>query len=191
MLTLGVIVVDQVVKLLVHFNMTMGPGGEVKVFGDWFKLHYILNKGMAFGLSFGSDYGKLGLTIFRMLAMILIGYFLYRMAKKNYSAGLLWCIAAILGGAIGNVIDSIFYGVFLDNAPYDSITPWFHGQVIDMFYLDIWEGYLADWIPFWGGKKISLWPIFNVADAAIFCGVLAILIFQRRFLSHAKPSQLN
>lgn len=162
--------------------MAMGQAGEVKIFGDWFKLHYILNKGMAFGLSFGSDYGKLGLTIFRMLAMIAIGYFLYWMSKKGYHKGLLWSVAAILGGAIGNVIDSIFYGVFLDNAPYESITPWFHGQVIDMLYLDIWEGYLADWIPFWGGNKIALWPIFNVADAAIFCGVLVILFYQKRFL---------
>lgn len=166
--------------------MAMGQSGEMSIFGEWLKLHYILNRGMAFGLSFGSDYGKLGLTIFRMVAMLAIGYLLYAMSKKNYHAGLLWSIAAILGGAIGNVIDSIFYGVLLENAPYDSITPWFHGQVIDMFYLDIWEGYLADWIPVWGGKKVSLWPIFNVADAAIFCGVFVIMIFQKRFIRGSK-----
>lgn len=171
------------IKLLVHFNMAMGQSGEISVLGDWFKLHYILNRGMAFGLSFGSDYGKLGLTMFRMVAMVAIGYLLYSMAKKKYHSGLLWCIAAILGGAIGNLVDSTFYGVLLNNAPYDSISPWFHGQVIDMFYLDIWEGYLADWIPFWGGKKISLWPIFNVADAAIFCGVAIIALYQKRFIS--------
>lgn len=186
LLTLGVIIIDQVVKLVVHFNMTMGPTGEVNVLGDWFKLHYILNRGMAFGLSFGSEYGKLGLTLFRMLAMVVIGIVLYRMARKKYHPGLLWSIAAILGGAIGNVIDSIFYGVFLDNAPYDVITPWFHGQVIDMLYLDVWEGYLADWIPIWGGKKVALWPIFNIADAAIFIGVFMIIIFQRRFLKSRK-----
>ncbi len=181
-LTIGIIAIDQLVKLLVHFNMAMGQAGEIKVIGNWFKLHYILNKGMAFGLSFDSDYGKLGLTLFRMVAMIVIGYILYSMSKKNYHSGLLWCIAAILGGATGNVIDSIFYGVFLDNAPYDAITPWFHGQVIDMLYLDVWEGYVADWVPLWGGKKMALWPIFNIADAAIFCGVFVILICQKRFL---------
>jgi len=181
-LTLGVIVIDQVVKLMVHFNMAMGPTGEITVLGDWFKLHYILNRGMAFGLRFDFEYGKLGLTIFRMVAMIVIGIILYRMSKKNYHTGLLWCIAAILGGAIGNVIDSVFYGVFLDNAPYDVMTPWFHGQVIDMLYLDVWEGNVADWVPVWGGKKVALWPIFNIADAAIFMGVFVILFFQKRFL---------
>jgi signal peptidase II len=160
----------------------MGPAGEISVLGDWFKLHYILNRGMAFGLRFGFEYGKLGLTIFRIVAMVVIGFILYRMSKKDNNSGLLWCISAILGGAIGNVIDSVFYGVFLDNAPYDVITPWFHGQVIDMLYLDLWEGYVADWIPIWGGKKVALLPIFNVADVAIFCGVFAILLFQKRFL---------
>ncbi|OEK06882.1 lipoprotein signal peptidase [Roseivirga misakiensis] len=186
LLTLGIIIIDQVVKLLVHFNMAMGSAGEISVFGNWFKLHYILNRGMAFGLRFGFEYGKLSLTIFRLLAMIVIGYILYYLSKKNYHAGLLWSVAAILGGAIGNLIDSIFYGVLLDNAPYDVITPWFHGQVIDMIYLDFWEGYVADWIPFWGGKKVALWPIFNIADVAIFIGVFTILIFQKRFIARSK-----
>ena len=185
LLTFGVIAIDQLVKLLVHFNMVLGQRGELKVFGEWFKLHYILNEGMAFGMSFGSDYGKLGLTLFRLVAMVVIGIYLYRMAKKGTHAGLLWCIALILGGAIGNVVDSIFYGVFLNNADPNAITPWFHGKVVDMFYLDIWEGYVADWVPIWGGEKIALWPIFNVADASIFIGVALILIFQKRYF--AKP----
>ena len=90
-------------------------------------------------------------------------------------------MALILGGAIGNVLDSTFYGILLDNAPYSSSTPWFHGQVVDMFYIDIWEGILPNWIPFLGGQYYSLWPIFNIADASIFCGVAVILIFQKKF----------
>lgn len=189
---LVVILADQAIKLLVHFNMDMGPGGEIAVLGDWFKLHYILNRGMAFGLSFDSVYGKLGLTIFRLIAAIFIGYAIWKLSKKSYHPGLLWCMAAILGGALGNVIDSVFYGVLLENAPYNAITPWFHGQVIDMFYVDLWEGYLPTWIPFWGGSKIALWPIFNFADAAIFGGVFALIFFQRTFLgqtqTHSKYS---
>ena len=161
----------------------MGAGGEIEVFGNWFKLHYILNEGMAFGLNFGSDYGKLSLTLIRLVATILIGILLYRISKNKYHKGLLWCLTAILAGAIGNAIDSIFYGVLLDNAPYDAATPWFHGQVIDMFYLDIWEGYVADWVPLWGGKSVSLWPIFNLADVSIFLGVTVLLIFQPKFFA--------
>jgi signal peptidase II len=181
LLTLAAILVDQAVKLYVHYNMVLGQSGEIPVIGNWFKLHYILNEGMAFGISFGSEWGKLGLTLFRMTAMIFIGVYLYKLAQKNMPSGLLWSIALILGGAVGNVIDSIFYGVYLNNAPYDAITPWFHGKVVDMFYVDIWEGYIADWVPFWGGNQIALWPIFNIADMCIFAGVGLIIIFQKRF----------
>ena len=163
--------------------MVMGAGGEFNVFGNWFKLHYILNEGMAFGINFGSEYGKLILTLFRLTATILIGFLLYRISKKNYHTGPLWCLTAILAGAIGNVIDSIFYGALLDNAPHDAVTPWFHGQVIDMFYLDMWEGYVSDWVPLWGGKSVSLWPIFNLADVSIFLGVTVLIIFQRKFFT--------
>lgn len=183
LLSLAVIVLDQVVKLLVHFNMELGTAGQIPVFGDWFKLHYTLNPGMAFGLQLGSEYGKLVLSIFRLAAMIGIALYLRILAKRGVHEGLLWCTALILGGAIGNVIDSTFYGVFLNNAPYDSPTRWFHGQVIDMFYLDIWEGVLPRWVPFIGGEFYSLWPIFNVADASIFVGVAIILIMQKKFFA--------
>ncbi|MBK6266694.1 lipoprotein signal peptidase [Marivirga sp. S37H4] len=185
-LTIAIIILDQAVKLFVHFNMELGSAGQIPVFGDWFKLYYTLNPGMAFGMQFGSDYGKLGLTLFRLIAMVFIAYYLYKLAKDKTHPGVLWSMALILGGAIGNVIDSTFYGVFLDNAPYDAITPWFHGQVVDMFYLDIWEGRVAEWVPFWGGDYLSLWPIFNIADAAIFTGVAIILVFQKRFFSAMK-----
>ena len=182
LLSIGIIVLDHVIKLLVHYNMEMGLAGQIPVCGDWFKLHYTLNPGMAFGMELGSEYGKLILTVFRLIAMVGIGYYLYYLAHRKAHPGLLWCVALILGGAVGNVIDSTFYGVFLDNAPYNASTPWFHGQVIDMFYIDIWEGRVADWVPIWGGKYIALWPIFNIADASIFVGVAIILLFQKKFL---------
>lgn len=189
LLSIAIIALDQIVKLLVHYNMEMGLAGQIPVFGDWFKLHYTLNPGMAFGMELGSEYGKLILTLFRLVAMVGIAYYLYYLAQKKVHQGLLWCIALILGGAIGNVIDSTFYGVFLDNAPYDAATPWFHGQVVDMFYIDIWEGRVAEWVPLWGGEYMALWPIFNIADASIFVGVTIILLFQKRFFQEKEQNE--
>jgi signal peptidase II len=187
LLSLLVIVIDQVVKMLVHFNMELGIAGQILIFGDWFKLHYVTNPGMAFGLQLGSEYGKLVLSLFRLIAMVAIAYYLLILARKKVHQGLLWCTALILGGAIGNVIDSTFYGVWLDNAPAGASTPWFHGQVVDMFYLDIWEGMIPEWVPFIGGQGASLWPIFNVADASIFMGVTIILMMQKRFFAEKQP----
>ncbi len=197
LISLLVIAVDQSVKLLVHYNMEYGMIGQIRVLGDWFKLHYTLNPGMAFGLQLGSEYGKLFLSLFRLVAMGVIAYYLYTMTRRGAHTGFLICIALILGGAIGNVIDSTLYGVLLGNAPYGSPTPWFHGQVVDMFYIDIWEGVVPEWIPFFGGKYYSLWPIFNVADASIFTGVAMILTFQKRFFAEENahtqdtPANLN
>ncbi|MEQ9299370.1 MAG: lipoprotein signal peptidase [Cyclobacteriaceae bacterium] len=185
-LSLVIILLDQAVKLLVHYNMDMGVNGQIQIFGEYFKLHYLTNPGMAFGMQLGSEYGKLFLTLFRLVAMVLISYYLYYLAKKQVHQGLLWCVALILGGAIGNVIDSTFYGVFLNNAPYNAPTPWFHGQVVDMFYIDIWEGRIADWVPLWGGDYMALWPVFNIADASIFVGVAIILVFQHKFFNEEK-----
>lgn len=184
LLSLTVIVIDQVVKMLVYFNMERGQ--EIPVFDDWFKLHYTLNPGMAFGIEIASEYGKLILTVFRLLAMVGIGYYLYLLARRRVHSGLIWSVALILAGAIGNAIDSAFYGVLLNNAPPEAVTPWFHGQVIDMFYIDIWQGEVAEWVPFWGGNQIALWPIFNIADASIFIGVSVILIMQKKFFAE-KP----
>lgn len=182
------ILIDQAVKMLVHFKMDMGIYGQIVVLGDWFKLHYTLNPGMAFGLELPAPYGKIGLSLFRIAAVIGIAFYLKYLIDQQAHRGLLVSIALVLGGAIGNVIDSTFYGVWLGNAPEGAITPWFHGQVIDMFYVDIWEGIVADWVPLLGGKYYSFWPIFNVADASIFVGVFVILIFQGRFFPQvAKP----
>ncbi|GAB2797120.1 signal peptidase II [Hymenobacter luteus] len=181
LVALLVIVIDQLSKWAVHRYMPMGMPGEIPVFGDWFKLHYTLNPGMAFGVELPAPYGKVILTLFRLLAVTGISYYIYRLWKQHAPNGLIICIAMILGGAIGNLVDSIFYGIIYDNAPFGAPTPWLHGQVIDMLYVDIYEGILPESWPLVGGSHVSLWPIFNIADAAIFVGVALILIFQNRF----------
>ncbi|MCR5888095.1 lipoprotein signal peptidase [Hymenobacter sp. J193] len=184
LVALLVIVIDQLSKWAVHRYMPLGVAGEIPVLGDWFKLHYTLNPGMAFGVELPPPYGKVLLTSFRLVAVTGIAYYIYRLWKQRAPQGLLVCVAMILGGALGNVIDSIFYGILYNNAPFNAPTPWFHGQVIDMLYVDIYEGFLpASW-PLVGGSHVSLWPIFNIADSAIFVGVALILLFQSRFFVH-------
>lgn len=180
----AVILLDQAVKYFTHTRMLMGPAGEIPLLGEWFKLHYTLNPGMAFGVELGSVYGKLILTTFRLFAMFGIGYYLWLLWRRRAPAGLLWCGGLILGGAIGNLIDSLFYGFIYNNAPFGAPMRAFYGQVIDMFYLDLWQGTLPHTWPVVGGTSIALWPIFNVADAAIFCGVVFILLNQQRFFPH-------
>ena len=186
-----IIVLDQAVKLAVHRYMDYGSIGEVPLIGNWFKLHYTLNPGMAFGLELGEPYGKVLLTTFRLVATIGFVYYLVYAARTGVHRGFLYCIALVLGGAIGNLIDSIFYGAWLGNAPEGSPTPWLHGQVIDMFYLDIWQGIIPESIPLIGGQWYSLWPIFNIADASIFTGIVTILIFNNRFFPKEKQGVKN
>jgi signal peptidase II len=175
-----VIVIDQISKLLVYQNMDLHE--EINVIGEWFRLHYLLNPGMAFGIRWNNEFGKLALTVFRIAAMGGIGYYLWKMAHRQAHVGFLWCMALILGGAVGNVIDSTFYGVFLNNHPIGSPTPWFHGQVIDMLFFPIFEFYWPDWVPMVGGDYFLFFsPVFNIADSSIFIGVVTILLFQRRF----------
>lgn len=187
-ISLAVIVFDQVTKLIVHFNMDYGLPGQIQLIGNWLKLHYTLNPGMAFGIELGSPYGKLMLTTFRLIAMVGIGYYLITLIRKKITKAYIVCIALILGGAMGNLFDSVFYGVFLNNAPSGSPSPWLHGQVIDMIYVDIWEGFLPDWIPLFGGQYYAFWPIFNVADATIFCSIASILLFQHKWLADSNPN---
>ncbi|MFN4144540.1 MAG: lipoprotein signal peptidase [Runella sp.] len=180
------IVIDQASKMLVHYYMIPGFAGQIRLIGDWLKLYYVTNPGMAFGMQIEHQYGKLFLTIFRLGAMVFIALYIIRLAKRGASNGLLWAMSMILAGAIGNLIDSIFYGVLLHNAPYGSPTPWFHGQVIDMVFIDFWEGFIPDWVPLWGGQYYTT-PIFNFADACIFVGVCIILMFQGTFFPRLDP----
>jgi signal peptidase II len=183
---LVLIAIDQAIKLWMHFYVRPTYFGEIDIIPEFFKLHYVTNKGMAFGMELGGEYGKLILTTFRLFAMAGIGWYLAHLANRGAANGLLWSIAAVLGGAIGNVIDSTFYGVYLYNAPIEAPTKWFHGQVIDMFYFNYFDRFYPDWVPFIGGQYNTT-PIFNFADACIFCGVLTILIFQKRFFAPTSP----
>jgi signal peptidase II len=182
-LALLVILIDQTSKLLVHQYMFLHQ--EITVLGNehyGFKLHYLLNPGMAFGIRWNNEFGKLALTAFRIAAMFGIGYYLVKMARRGTSEGFLWCMAMILGGAVGNVIDSTFYGVVLNNHPTNSPTSWFHGQVIDMLFFPLFDYTWPDWFPVIGGEYFLFFsPVFNIADSSIFLGVVTILIFQRRF----------
>ena len=137
---------------------------------------------MAFGINFDFKYTKLILSLFRVVASIFICYYLIYLINNNSNTPLLICISMILAGAVGNVIDSVFYGVIFNNAPSGSPFTLFYGQVIDMFYIDIWEGYIPSYIPFIGDSYLSLWPVFNFADSYIFIGVTLLIVFQKEFL---------
>jgi len=187
LVALLVILVDQLSKWAVHTYMQPGMPGEIPLIGDWLKLHYTLNPGMAFGVELPPPYGKVLLTSFRIVAVCFIIYLIKKYWRLGAASGLLACGGLILGGAIGNLVDSIFYGVVYDNAPFNAPTPWLHGQVIDMIYVDIYEGFLPESWPLVGGSHLSLWPIFNIADSAIFVGVVLILIFQGRFFAEDTP----
>ena len=168
----------------------------IPLIGDVFKLHYVTNPGMAFGVEIGGNYGKIALTIFRIFAMFGIAYYIKKIFTEKANIIYQICVALIFGGAVGNLLDSIFYGVLDSNLLVqvnDEIgnsipppTPWFYGKVIDMFYVDIAHGYTpVDW-PIFNGVYYSLWPVFNVADAAIFCSVIYILLNQKKFFPNTK-----
>ncbi|MBX2965189.1 MAG: lipoprotein signal peptidase [Cyclobacteriaceae bacterium] len=188
LLAILVILIDQTSKMLVFNNMYLHE--EIYVIGDWFRIHYLLNPGMAFGIKWENEFGKLALTFFRIIAMFGISWYLWKMTERKMHSGFLWCMGLILGGAVGNVIDSTFYGVLLGNAPAGSPTPWFHGQVIDMLYFPLFDFVWPEWVPFVGGKYFEFFsPVFNIADSSIFIGVVTILIMQKRFFKEPLVSE--
>lgn len=188
LLAFMIVVIDQTSKMLVFNNMYLHE--EINVIGEWFRIHYLLNPGMAFGIKWENEFGKLALTIFRIGAMFGISWYLWKMAERNMHSGFLWCMGLILGGAVGNVIDSTFYGVLLNNAPADAPTAWFHGQVIDMLYFPIFDFVWPEWVPFVGGRYFEFFsPVFNIADSSIFLGVVTILIMQKRFFKEKHHEQ--
>jgi len=181
-----VLLIDQISKIYIKTNFLYGE--SVVVF-DWFRILFIENKGMAWGFEFGGETGKLFLTIFRILAVTGIGYWLYISIKENMHTVAIVAISLIFAGAMGNIIDSVFYGVIFDT-PHNKIATLFaekpygkllHGKVVDMFYFPIWSGDLPDWIPYFGGKPFTFFnAIFNVADTAISTGVALLIVFSKK-----------
>ncbi|MCO5937181.1 lipoprotein signal peptidase [Mucilaginibacter sp. RB4R14] len=175
-----IILLDQIIKIWVKTHMQMHE--EIHFMGNRGMLNYVENNGMAFGMELGGELGKLALTLFRIVAVCGIGFALVFLVKHKYHRGLVMMVALILAGALGNIIDSTFYGVIYN---YAGI---FHGRVVDMFYFPLLTGQFPAWVPIWGGEEYTFFrPVFNLADAAISVGVIMILLNQKRYFQQEEP----
>ena len=184
-----ILLVDQISKFWIKLNMTIGE--SFSVLGDWFQIYFIENNGMAFGWELGAQYGKLVLSIFRIIAVALLFYFIYYLSKKKIKFGPLFGISLITAGALGNIIDGMFYGMIFSESSFYQVATLFpegggyagflQGKVVDMLYFPLFT--FPEWVPFFGGQ-IFFSPIFNIADSAITIGFLYLLIFQWSFLKN-------
>jgi signal peptidase II len=193
-----IIIVDQALKVWIKTNYHFGEANHIL---PWFHLHFIENPGMAWGWKFGNETGKVVLTLFRMAAVIFGTWYLGKIVKQHYHKGFIICAAFIYAGALGNLIDSTFYGMIFDKGlhfdpvakdyfPYagiaafssDGYSSFLHGSVVDMLYFPIFNTTLPAWLPFWGGQDFEFFsPIFNIADASISFGVITLVLFQKKF----------
>ena len=186
-----ILVIDQVLKIWVKTHMVLGQ--EYRIIGDWFIIHFIENNGMAFGMQMPGEFGKILLTIFRIIAITGIGLYLRYLIREKANMGLIICISLVFAGALGNIIDSVFYGMIFNESYFKTATLFpqdggysslLHGKVVDMFYFPIIKSRFPDWFPIWGSESFVFFrPGFNIADASITTGVISILVFQRRLFN--------
>jgi signal peptidase II len=193
-----VLLLDQAVKIWIKTHMYLGQ--EFHVLGNWFIIHFTENPGMAFGMEFGGSYGKLFLSLFRIVAVSGIAWYLYDLVRKQAPAGLIASISMILAGALGNIIDSAFYGMFFSESHFEiarmfplegGYAGFLHGRVVDMLYFPIIEGYFPAWFPFFGGEPFVFFrPVFNIADSSITIGVAMILLFQSKYFTSQQEPEI-
>ncbi len=192
LLITALLIVDQIIKIIIKTNMALGE--SISVAGDWFQIYFIENNGMAFGMQFGGWLGKLILSSLRLVLIGFIIYYLWKLLRKNAPNGVLIGISLVLVGAIGNIIDSVFYGVIFSASTFTDVaqifpagggySPLLFGKVVDMFYFPIVDTVMPDWVPIWGGERFIFFrPIFNFADSCITVGVFYLILFQRRYFS--------
>ncbi|MFY7899249.1 MAG: lipoprotein signal peptidase [Chitinophagaceae bacterium] len=200
LLIVSILVIDQASKFYIKLNFYAGE--DYPVLGNWFKLHFVENEGMAWGWKFGGEFGKIALTLFRLVAVIWGSFLLKDFIQKKYHKGFIICGGLIYAGAFGNLIDSMFYGLIFDNSiPYTTTLATFlpekggyagflHGKVVDMLYFPLIDTTYPTWVPFVGGERFSFFdPVFNIADASISIGVTILLIFQNKFFKKEEETQ--
>jgi signal peptidase II len=185
-----ILIADQVFKIWIKTHMTIGE--EINVAGNWFIIHFTENEGMAFGMRFGGDSGKLILSIFRIMAITAIGWYLLKITRGKENQGLIVSMSLIFAGALGNIIDSAFYGIIFSESKFHEVamlcpaeggySSFLHGKVVDMLYFPVLKGNYPQWFPFWGGQDFIFFrPVFNIADSSITTGVLILIFFQKKF----------
>jgi signal peptidase II len=202
-----VVLADQALKFYIKTNYALNDSHNMA--GNWFQLYFVENPGMAYGWKFGGNWGKLALTVFRLVAVVFGTWYLGNIIRQHYHKGFIICAALIYAGALGNLIDSAFYGLIFDKgmiadpatgeyAGYSGLATlskhgyasFLHGNVVDMLYFPLIEGKFPKWFPVWGGDDFIFFrPIFNLADAAISTGVITILVFQKRFFKQRKSNE--